>query len=254
MERPSRPTVVVVEDEAVIARDLQRTLERAGYRVPGTAATADDGLVLVEEHAPDLALVDIVLRGDRDGVWLGRVLREEHALPFVFLTSHADRRTVRQARETRPNGYLLKPFTPEGVFAAVETALANYAEAQRRLDFAAMAAAAAEGPGRLAPSALRAVEDHVAKRFNEPLSLADLAGVAGMSPFHFAHRFKATVGLAPYQYVVAQRIEEAKRLLRHTDWLISDVAAAVGYESQGHFTTLFKREVGVPPGQYRRLH
>ncbi|MEM1043711.1 MAG: DNA-binding response regulator [Bacteroidota bacterium] len=253
MERPPRPTVVVVEDEAIIARDLQRTLTRAGYRVPGTAATADDALALVETHAPDLVFVDIVLRGERDGLWLGRVLREEHSVALLYLTSHADRRTVEQARQTRPNGYLVKPFTAEGVFAAAEAALANYAEEQRALDFAAVAEAAAGGPGGMPASALRRVEDHVAKHFDEALSLADLAAVAGMSPFHFAHCFKATVGLAPYQYVVQQRIEEAKRLLRHTDWLVSDVAAAVGYESQGHFTTLFKREVGVPPGRYRRL-
>ena len=254
---PPRPrtgarTVVVAEDEMIVARDLQRTLEASGYRVPGVAPTADGALALVEEHAPDLVLVDIVLKGPRDGIWLARTLREEHAVPFVFTTSHADRATVELARQTRPNGYLVKPYSRDDVFAAVECALMNYADAQRTLDLAAMAATA-EHAGGLAPSALRRVQDHVAKHLNEPLALADLAGVAGLSPYHFAHCFKESAGVPPYRYVVLQRVEEARRLLRHTDWRVSDVAAAVGYESQGHFATLFKRETGVSPVQYRKI-
>ena len=250
--RAAAQTVVVAEDEMIVARDLQRTLETSGYAVPGVAPTADGALALVEEHGPDLVLVDIVLKGARDGIWLARTLREEHAVPFVFTTSHADRATVELARETRPNGYLVKPYTRDDVFAAVECALMNYAEEQRTLDLAAMAEAA-EHAGGLAPSVLRRVQDHVDKRLDEPLALADLADVAGLSPYHFAHCFKASAGVPPYRYVVLQRVEEAKRLLRHTDWLVSDVAAAVGYESQGHFATLFKRETGVSPVQYRKI-
>lgn len=250
---PRLRTIVVVEDEMIVARDLQRTLEGWGYRVVGLAPTADGGLALVEAHAPDLVLVDIVLRGERDGIWLAQALRAEHAVPFVFTTSHADRQTVELARRTRPNGYLVKPYTRADVFAAVETAFANYAEAQRGLDLAAMAAAAEHGGGGLAPSVRRRVEAHVARHLDQPLALADLAEVAGLSPTHFAHCFKQSTGVPPYRYVVLQRVEEAKRLLRHTDWPVSDVASAVGYESQGHFATLFKRETGVSPVRYRKI-
>ncbi len=246
------PKIVIVEDEVIVARDIAETVTGLGYAVPGFAGNVDDALALVEEHAPDLVLVDIVLKGERDGVWLGRVLREEHAVPFIYLTSHADRRTVEQARVTRPNGYLVKPFSEDDLYAAVETALANYAEAQRHIDLEALAETST-GSGTLAPSVLRAVEDHVAKHFNRSLSLADLAAVAGMSTFHFARCFKATMGQSPHQYVVAQRVEEARRLLRHTDWSVGRVCLAVGYESQGHFSSLFKREVGVTPGRYRQL-
>ena len=112
-------------------------------------------------------------------------------------------------------------------------------------------AEAGDGHAGLPPFTLRKVTDHVAKHFDRNLTLADLAEVAGMSTYHFAHLFKEATGQAPYQYVIGQRIEEAKRLLRHTDWPIMQVCLAVGYESQGHFTTLFKRVVGVTPGQYR---
>ena len=240
---------MIVEDERIVARDLQETVCALGYAVAGLAATADEALGLVRAHAPDLVLIDVVLKGDRDGIWLGRVLREEHDVPFVYTTSFADRRTVRQARATRPNGYLVKPYSQDDVYAAIETALGNHAD--RPLDARAVAQAAAPGGGALAPSALRAVQDHVERHFDRPLSLADLAGVAALSPFHFARAFKAATGTPPHAYVVARRLDEARRLLRDTDWPVARVAMAVGYESPSHFSALFRREVGVTPGQFR---
>lgn len=248
----TRPQVVVVEDETIIAHDLQQTLEELGYGVPGVASDADAGLALVRNDEPDLVLIDIVLKGERSGIWLAHVLREEHHIPFVFVTSRADRQTVSRARETRPNGYLIKPFTKNSVFAAAEAALANYADEQHDIDYVA-ATGAEEQTRSLSRSCLRRVQEFVAKNLDRPISLSDLAEVADLNVYHFAHVFKDTVGVAPYQYVIKQRIEEAKRLLRHTDWPIAWVCQAVGYDNQSHFTTLFSREVGVPPGQYRTV-
>ena len=243
--------IVIVEDERIVARDLQETVCELGYGVAGLAATADEALALVEEHAPDLLLIDVVLKGDRDGIWLGRVLRDEHAVPFVYTTSFADRATVQQARATRPNGYLVKPYTQDDVYAAIETALATHADGMVETDACEIAEAGTPAEGALAPSVLRTVQAHVARNFNRPLSLADLARVASLSPFHFARAFKAATGFSPHAYIVRQRLDEARRLLRDTDWPVVKVAMAVGYESPSHFSTLFKREVGVPPGKYR---
>jgi AraC family transcriptional regulator len=88
--------------------------------------------------------------------------------------------------------------------------------------------------------------------YTRDVTLAELAEVAGMSQYHFARLFKASTGLAPHQYVVRRRIEEARRLLERADVPVAQVGFEVGYESQGYFTTLFKREVGVTPAAYRR--
>lgn len=247
-----RPTVLVVEDEMVVARDLQEMLTEMGYHVPDVAGDADEALYLAELHEPDLVLIDIVLRGPRDGITLARALREECAAALVFVTSHADRGTVERARTARPNGYLVKPFTPEAVLAAAETALANYAEAQRAIDLRPEPAGGASGDA-LAPAVLEQAKRYIERRFAAPVTLGDMAAAVGLSPFHFARQFKAATGLPPYRYVVAQRIDEAKRLLRRTDWPVVRVGSAVGYESASHFSTLFKRETGVTPGQYRAL-
>ena len=85
-----------------------------------------------------------------------------------------------------------------------------------------------------------------------PLTLADLARVADLSPFHFARCFKATTGLAPHQYVAARRIELAKRLIIATSQSVQEVAWSVGFENISHFRRQFAAQVGVVPGVLRR--
>lgn len=98
---------------------------------------------------------------------------------------------------------------------------------------------------------LRKVIEYIRCHFNQNISLHDLAAVAAMSPFHFAHSFKRYIGLAPHQYVTQYRIECAKTLLRTQHFTIDRIAAEVGYDSRNHFSLLFKRIVGLTPRQFR---
>ncbi len=120
--------ILIVEDEMIISEDLTEILENLGYQVAGTAISAREALQLLDEENPDLVLVDIRLKGGRDGIELARDIREHFRLPFIFLTSHADPATLRRAREVNPYGYLLKPFEEPAIHAAVEMALANFAK------------------------------------------------------------------------------------------------------------------------------
>lgn len=116
--------ILIVEDEALTALDMASELEDHGYHIVGTAATSAAALDLARRTAPDLVLLDITLRGTVDGIETGRVIREL-GLPFVYVTAHADSPTMRRAQELNPRGYLLKPFTPKQLTAAVEAALAK---------------------------------------------------------------------------------------------------------------------------------
>ncbi len=116
-------TVLVVEDEALIADDLQRTLERLGYRVPETAATGKDALRLVDALRPALVLMDIKLQGKMDGIEAAHTIRASHGIPVVFLTSHSDEGTLSRAKLAEPYGYLLKPFDERELRTAIEVAL-----------------------------------------------------------------------------------------------------------------------------------
>jgi AraC family transcriptional regulator len=113
----------------------------------------------------------------------------------------------------------------------------------------------AEGPRvrALSAGALQTATDFIQANLAANLRLRDIAGAVGLSPHHFAKMFKAAIGQAPHAYVLEQRIVRAKHLLARGEWSIADVAYQVGFSSQSHLTTVFRRLCGATPQQYRRV-
>jgi len=105
---------------------------------------------------------------------------------------------------------------------------------------------------KLSESAIRTVCDFIEEHLCTPITLEDLAALVYLSPFHFARCFKATMGLAPYQYIIARRMELAKRLALTTTLNVSEIAWSIGYENISHFRRLFAMHFGVTPGVIRR--
>jgi AraC-like DNA-binding protein len=91
-------------------------------------------------------------------------------------------------------------------------------------------------------------------RYFEPLTVADLAAAARLSPAHFSRRFKATFGESPHQYLLTRRLERAAALLRATDWSVANICFAVGAQSVGSFTVSFRRVFGMAPLAYRTAY
>lgn len=106
--------------------------------------------------------------------------------------------------------------------------------------------------GGLAPHRLRRVIDHAEAHLGEPLRLADLAQIAKVSPKHFSRAFTQSMGLPPHRWVIEKRIAAARHLLRQADKPLSAIALECGFADQSHFTSLFRRHVGVPPGLWRK--
>lgn len=118
--------ILIVEDELITAELLRTTLEELGYDIGGVCISSEEALQLLRSDPPDLAILDITIQGDRDGIWLGKYLNENLQIPFIYLTSHGDLDTVHQAVETLPFGYLIKPFNNLELRAVIETALARF--------------------------------------------------------------------------------------------------------------------------------
>lgn len=106
-------------------------------------------------------------------------------------------------------------------------------------------------PGGLSQRQLVPVLDHIHAALDGDLKLADLAAFAGLSPFHFSHQFKQAMGMAPYQYVLQQRIERAKQLLKQTNHPIVEIALLCGFNSHSHLSKQFRQATGTTPSAYR---
>ena len=102
--------ILVVEDELVVATDIQQRLVSLGYEVPSIASTGEEAVQLAAEGKPDLVLMDIVLPGGMDGVEAANQIRQQLDIPVVFLTAHSDEHTFGRAKMSDPFGYVVKPF------------------------------------------------------------------------------------------------------------------------------------------------
>lgn len=107
-------------------------------------------------------------------------------------------------------------------------------------------------PGGLTRGQLARAVDAMEASLAGPLSLPEIAAAAGLSPAHFARRFKASLGVAPHQHLLRQRLERAKRLLRETDRSVAQIAFECGFSHQEHMTRFFGRIVGATPAAFRR--
>jgi PAS domain S-box-containing protein len=119
----SKATILIVEDEAIVAADLAGKLGRLGYQISGTTGRGEEVVELVRKRRPDLVLMDIRLAGKMDGVEAAEIVRREFDLPVIYLTAHSDRATLERAKLTEPFGYLLKPFEDLGLESHIEMAL-----------------------------------------------------------------------------------------------------------------------------------
>lgn len=119
----SLPRVLVVEDEAIVARDIALQLSELGYQCAGIASNAEQAIAMATELAPDLVLMDIQLGGPTDGIAVAETIRHQYALPVVFITAYSADEILARAKLTEPYGYILKPFTDRELRVTLTMAL-----------------------------------------------------------------------------------------------------------------------------------
>ncbi len=135
-------TILIVEDESIVALDLKQRLQFLGYEVVAIASSGEQAIEQAASSQPDLVLMDIKLKGKMDGVEAAEVIRDRHGLPVIFLTAYADKETLDRAKHTQPYGYLIKPFEDKDLRTTLEIALykhwAEVAEREQRSFAAAL--------------------------------------------------------------------------------------------------------------------
>lgn len=116
-------SILIVEDELIVALDIYTMLRQLGYHITGLCTSGADALANAEQNRPDLVLMDIHLSGTMDGISTATTLRQKYSIPVIYITSDAAEQTLGRAKKTQPLGYLVKPFDRQGLFTSVELAL-----------------------------------------------------------------------------------------------------------------------------------
>jgi DNA-binding NarL/FixJ family response regulator len=121
-----KPRVLIVEDEPTIAQEIAFNLEDHGFQLAGMALSAQKALDILYQKEVDIALLDISIMGNTNGIELGRIINQKYKIPFLYLTSFADDETIQEAADTFPAGYIVKPFKDNDLAPALRVALAKH--------------------------------------------------------------------------------------------------------------------------------
>lgn len=238
--------VLIVEDELLVAKDLSEILTNRGYEVTDNVASVDEAIRSLTQNPPNIVLLDITLKGQRDGIDLAYQLQSEFRLPYIYITSHSDMLTFERAKQTRPFAYLVKPFKEVDVYNSTELAITHYVNTTLPKELFS------KKESELPRFRIRNVRTYILDHLDQSIKLAHLAEVAQMDVFHFSHVFKQNTGIAPYQYVINLRIERAVQLLSETKLPIAQIAYEVGFCSQSQLNKHFKKIMNIPPGEFRK--
>lgn len=127
----SKNTIMLVEDEIIVAADVKMRLESMGYDVLDIIDTGEDAIQKAGEGRPDLILMDIVLKGEMDGIEAAQQIRDLYDIPIIYLTAYSDKKILERAKITEAFGYVLKPFEDREVQSAIEMALYKHKSEQK---------------------------------------------------------------------------------------------------------------------------
>jgi len=121
------PRALIVEDESLIAEELRERLSRLGFSVIAAVDSAEEGIAIATSERPDLVLMDIRLKGEKDGVQAAKEIRQQVDVPIVYVTAYSDQLTVDRAKESDHDGYILKPFHASELQSTIDVAMQRHA-------------------------------------------------------------------------------------------------------------------------------
>ena len=240
--------ILIVEDELLISRDIKESLEELDHYSCVMVSSVLSALKAIEDDPPHLVLIDIKLSGNLTGIDFGKILLSKDTIPFIYLTSHTDPLTFSEAKNTRPAGFIVKPFKQNDLRIAIEIALNNFGH--RKIDFSYSPEKFIKSDG---PYKIQKVINYIHDNLNAKLSIADLADIVEMSPFYFARTFKMHLQMSPAQYITKCKIEKSKALLTETELTILQVALEIGFDNQSYFSQVFKKNTGKTPEYFRKI-
>lgn len=123
--------VLIVEDETLVAEDIAANLRNINFEVAGIAYSSEKALDMLALRHPDAVLLDINIRGTKDGIELAEIINDKYKIPFIYLTSYSDKTTIERAKVTMPYGYIVKPFDERDLLTSLEMAVYRHAQVNK---------------------------------------------------------------------------------------------------------------------------
>jgi AraC-like DNA-binding protein len=240
------PLIVVVEDELIIGLDIRHILYEEGFEVINVT-NYNDAIIAIENFNPSLVLVDINLKGSKDGIELGSYLLINDKIPFIYISSYYNFTTLERVKETRPHGYIVKPFKPEDLKTTVSIVLNNFKH--RNIDVLRENKEITND----IPFILKHSLNYINQNINEKIKIADLAKHTKWDSQHFSRIFHQFMGVTPHKYIVQKKIEKAKVLLIETEVPIIQISFELGFGSYSNFCTTFKKATNKTPERFRKM-
>lgn len=230
--------ILIIEDEPLIALDLQQLLEQEGYEVFTDYQTVENVLYLLDSWSPDIVLLDIELNEKKTGIDVASFIHQNTSIPFCFISSYADPNTLEKVKHTHPKGFIVKPFKTQDVISTV------YLHIGTNVDF----------ENNFIPYQIKQVIEYIDQHYSERINIKDLANLTRWEVTHFSRLFKKYLSFTPHQYILNIKIEHAIQLLVHTDESLQDIAFNLGFGAYSNFFNAFKKNTKMTPEKYRLTH
>lgn len=243
-----KPTILVVEDEYLIARDIKNILQEEGYNVIIDIDSVELAIDIIKQQKPELVLIDINLKKDKDGIDLGMFLLSKDTIPYIYLTSYSDKVTVNKVADTRPHGYIVKPFKSCDIKTTVSIVLNNYSH--KNIDVVRQEKVLDDEVPFILKQTIKYINDNI----TEKLEVTQLAQMTKWKSQYFQRLFTKYLGITPHQYIINKKIERVKALLVETDIQTRQISYELGFASHSNFCSNFKKVTNKTPQEYRNYY
>jgi YesN/AraC family two-component response regulator len=239
--------ILIVEDELFIAHHLKSIIEEdQEYEVFADIISVDQAILAIEKINPHLVLIDIKLKGYKDGIELGQHVLNMDNIPFIYITSYTDSITLERVKNTRPYGFIVKPFKKSDVMTTIYLTLNNYSH--KNIDLLRTEKKILED----IPLTIRNVIVYIDENIYEKIEIEELAQLTRWKKHHFIRTFDREIGVTPYQYILKKKIDIAKSLIKETNQPINEIAFDLGFINYSNFSYTFKKFCNTTPENFRK--
>lgn len=243
-----KPKIIVVEDELIIAYDIKSILEQEDYEVIINIVDVEQAITAIEIENPDLVLIDVNLKSNKDGIRIGHYLLQKDTIPFVYITSNSDSATLDKIKDTRPYGFIVKPFKPIDIKSTVYLALNTFKH--RKIDYVR---SQEEEIINDIPYRIKQTVAYINQHVVERIEINTLAEITKWKKHHFIRIFTKHMNITPYQYILIRKIDKSKILLQDEGISIKEISFELGFLSHSNFCNAFKKITNTTPEGYRNL-